>query len=287
MKITKWLQEGRNLRFVEVGTTITFVFIFIFYFYGFRTGFKITPNDIWDIIMDIIIIWISNTLIIRTFSRLAMFITLEEDVNILSLEEKHTQEIDKVNYDTLGQNLKTWNENKIKAKMHEEKTKRINELKRLRGELKNKDKPKERKIKRIDKRIKHLEDKDTNIKVKHHWVRETELLTKGDDARRKKEVSTNYSVVKDVTVSQSSSVVGSIILIVVLRFAVDPTLDNMKRLAIFLSIIIPMLISRSITSYLISMYKTKFVYKYAVEEKIRILQWCNKQKIEGNEYAKS
>ena len=276
MNILKWLNKDNNLRYVETGSTVLFVFIFIFYFYGFRSGFRFRLEDISDIIFDIIIIWVSNVAIIRSFSKLGMFHELDDNSELQTLEEEHEDLIKDIDHSKIGYKLKEWNDNQIERKVRDKKNEEVNRLKRKRGELENRDKPKKRKINKLTKRIKYLEDENVLVKVKHHWVTEDELLTRGVNVGRNKEVDTNYSVVKDVTSTQGTTVFGSIILTMLVRTALDPTVESWKTLGMFLAIIIPMLILRAIISYLTSKYKTKYVYKRLIEKKIKILTYCNK-----------
>ncbi len=276
MKFLKWINKDNNLRYVETGSTVFFVFIFIFYFYGFRSGFRIQTEDIADIIFDMIIIWVSNVAVIRSFSKLGMFQELDNNDDLKKLENDHEAAINNVDHNTLGKGIKLWNQNKIKTKIRDKKNEEINNLKRKRGELENRDKPKKRKIDKLSKRIKYLEDENVLVKVKHHWVTEDELLTSGVSEGKSKEINTNYSVVKDVTSTQATTVLGSMILTMLIRTALDPTVESWKTLGMFLSIVIPMLILRAVISYLTSQYKTKYVYKRLIENKIDILKWCNK-----------
>ena len=277
MKFFKWINKDNNLRFVETGSTVFFVFIFIFYFYGFRSGFVFRVEDIADIIFDMIIIWVSSTAIIRSFAKLGMFHELDNNPDLEKLEEEHQDEIDKVNHSDIGKKLKIWNDNQIERKVRDKKNEEINKLKRKRGELENREKVKKRKVNKLSKRIKYLEDDNVLVKVKHHWVTEDEVLTRGVSEGKNKEINTNYSVVKDVTSTQSATVLGSMVLTMLIRTALDPSVESWKTLGMFLSIVIPMLVLRAVISYLTSQYKTKYVYKRAVENKITILKFCNKE----------
>ena len=276
MKFFKWINKDNNLRYVETGSTVFFVFIFIFYFYGFRSGFVFRVEDITDIIFDMIIIWVSSTAIIRSFAKLGMFHELDENPDLEKLEQKHQDEINKVNHSDIGKKLKLWNDKQIERKVRDKKNEEINKLKRKRGELENREKVKQRKVNKLSKRIKYLEDDNVLVKVKHHWVTEDEVLTRGVSEGKNKEINTNYSVVKDVTSTQSATVLGSMILTMLIRTALDPSVESWKTLGMFLSIIIPMLVLRAVISYLTSRYKTKYSYKRSVENKITILEFCNK-----------
>ena len=273
-RFLEWFRQDKNIRNVETGSTILFVFIFIFYFYGFRTGFSPSINDIEDMLFDMLVIFVSSAAIIRSFAKQGMYAEMETNQQLKDIEENHAKEVNSIDPETIGHRLREWNNEQIAKKMRQKKEQEVLKMKRKRSLLLSMPKIKKRKINKIDRLIEHFQNPDTDVKIKHHWVTEREVLSKGMADRNMREVNTNYNVVRDVTASQGTTLAGSMILFAVIRVAIDPSVQSWQRLLMFLSIIIPFLIIRAIVSYLTARYKTAYTYRFALESKIRILEWC-------------
>ena len=273
-KFLAFFREDKNIRNIETSSTILFVFIFIFYFYGFRTGFEIGLGDIEDMLFDMFVIFISSAAIIRSFAKMGMYAELDTNPKLKEIEAKHETTVNAVNAETISQKLRDWNNEQIIKKMRQKKEQEVLKYKRQLSLLMSMPKIKKRKVAKLKSLIAHYEHPSTDVKVKHHWVIEREVLSKGMSDRKSKEITTNYNVVRDVTASQGVTLAGSMILFAIIRVAIDPSVQSWQRLFMFLSIIIPFLIIRAIVSYLTARYKTMNTYRYALENKIRILEWC-------------
>jgi len=280
-KIEKFLSlfsKESVLRNVQTGATIFFILIFVIYFYGFRTGFDLELIDPIDIITDMTIILIASIVIINDFSKRGMYKELEFNKEIHELEGKHSKLSDDIDEDTFAVNLQYYNDKEINRKELRKKKEIIRKLKQKRRAWLNypKERKRNRKLNKYDKIIEHIEDENTKVKIKHKWIKESDVLTKGIGERNKGEIDPTYNPAKNVMFSQSGMVLFSTLLVAFVRLTVDPTVESIQELSIFLLILIPFLIIRAVTSYIGARYNTRNRYVFAIRKKISIIKECRK-----------
>lgn len=224
------------------------------------------------------IILIASIVIINDFSKRGMYKELEFNKEIHDLEGKHSKLSDDVDEDTFAVNLQSYNDTEIHRKELRKKKEIIRELKQKRRAWLNyhKEKKRNRKLKKYDKIIERIEDENTKVKIKHKWIKESDVLTKGIGERSKGEIDPTYNPAKNVMFSQSGMVLFSTLLVAFVRLTVDPTAESIQELLIFLLILIPFLIIRAVTSYIGARYNTRNRYTFAIRKKISIIKECSK-----------
>jgi len=224
------------------------------------------------------IILIASIVIINDFSKRGMYKELEFNKEIHELEGKHSKLSDDIDEDTFAVNLQSYNDKEINRKELRKKKEIIRKLKQKRRAWLNypKERKRNRKLNKYDKIIEHIEDENTKVKIKHKWIKESDVLTKGIGERNKGEIDPTYNPAKNVMFSQSGMVLFSTLLVAFVRLTVDPTVESIQELSIFLLILIPFLIIRAVTSYIGARYNTKNRYVFAIRKKISIIKECRK-----------
>ena len=307
-KFMTWFREPKNIRNVNTGATIVFIVVFILYFYGFRTGFQFELINPFDVIADILIIITASVAIINDYSKRGVYDELDANDDVRDTENEHARVVDETNIEHMATGLVLYNEKEYEDKRRRKRDEIIAKLKRRIRILRNKPPKKQHRINALKKkqihatnrqkvklerriarlthppRLRHiarLEDilrqygnDDVYIRVKHRYIHESELLTKGVGDRTKREIDTNYNPARAVLKNQSGFVVTLAIVLSVLRVMLEPSFASFMDFIVFITILTPILITRAITSYIAARYNTANKYKYAIQKKIRIIQWC-------------
>ncbi len=286
-----WFRDESNIRNIQTGSTIFFIFVFILYFYGFRTGFQFHLIDPYDIVADMLIIMVASVLIIHDFAQRGVFAELQTNDEVKTDEEDHAKVVEGVNIDHMAKGLMAYNRKEIEEKQRAKREHITTNLKRRIRIAENHPKVlkylmakeakriviKPKRMKRVEKlqeKLAHFENPDTVIHVKHRYIKESELLTKGIGERTQRDIETNYNPARSVLKNQTGFVITLTIFLPVLRLALDPSWSSMVDFIIFITLLVPILLSRAITSYLAARYNTANKYRYAIRKKVRIIKWC-------------
>lgn len=279
----KWFEEEENLRNLRTGSTFFFIGFMILYFYGFRSGFIITLNDVWHMIADILLMLISSFLVMSDYTQRGIASALaDSDVKEPHLQRainRHNEQLEKIEPDTLSSGINKWNEKEKKKAVEERKKELVEKYKEKKRQwyTKKDTGKKHRKLKKFDKKIAYFSDPETTVKAKYKHVTQKKLKKKSAYKDRGISVDFNYDPYQDTMMSQSGVVVLMLFITTLLRFAVDPSMEQVGETLRFLGILIPFLIIRALFSYQIAQENTKNKYPEALHERADIIEWCMKK----------
>ena len=282
-----WLRKEENLSKLRTASTLTFIFIFVLYFYGFRTGFQLTLRDVVDLVADLMIMFVAAVLVMYDFAQkgfeAAMKENGEEDRKAKELNkliEEHKEAIATIDEDLVSERLVAWNEKERQRAMERKKSEKVSQLKSKMRRLRTKKQTRrnKRKLRRLQNKIDYFSNPDTQVKAKYEHVEYAHLIRRHKSKLREKEVKVDYSPVHDTVSSQSGVVIFMLFVTTFLRMAVEPTTENVSRLMAFLGILIPFLVIRSIWSYKDGLTNTKEKLPSSIRKKIKIIEWCQKEK---------
>ncbi len=273
-KAGEWVRE--NAKLLRTGSTLAIVLIVVLYFYGFRARPEPTINDIVDILLDVFLFLFAVITIMREFA-LRGKERVEDSDELKSLLKEHAELTQNIDEDKLSENLVYWNDLESKIAMREKKNKKVKKLKDKRRKLitkKMRVKQKQKKLDKIQRKIEFYQDDDVVVRAKYEHLNKDDVMKGKTRKKSEKPVGAKYDAASDAVGSQLGAVIIGVVITTSLRLLVNPTLENVVALLLFLVVLAPIATVRAVFSYLIAIHNAENKTPLSLKKRIKVIKWC-------------